>query len=97
MSLSRNNKIWSVAESLLERLGNKKRSANRREQKPKKLFVDQLEERQLLSLTVASTENLLVNPSWQDIRGDIAVDYAPGEYTEFTVTIPIPEKADQHK
>ncbi|MBQ4203156.1 MAG: trypsin-like serine protease, partial [Thermoguttaceae bacterium] len=74
MSLSRNNKIWSVAESLLERLGNKKRSANRREQKPKKLFVDQLEERQLLSLTVASTENLLVNPSWQDIRGDIAVD-----------------------
>ena len=38
--------------------------------KPTKLFLDQLEERQLLSLTVATTENLLVNPSWQDIRGD---------------------------
>ena len=25
-------------------------------------------------LTVATTENLLVNPSWQDIRGDAAVD-----------------------
>ncbi|MBR5760257.1 MAG: hypothetical protein IKX88_16845, partial [Thermoguttaceae bacterium] len=73
MSLSRNNKIWSVAESLLERLSSKRR-ANGREQKPTKLFLDQLEERQLLSLTVATTENLLVNPSWQDIRGDIAVD-----------------------
>ena len=73
MSLSRKNKIWSVAESLLERISKKDRS-KAREQRPTKLHLDQLEERQLLSLTVATTENLLVNTSWQDIRGDVAVD-----------------------
>ncbi len=73
MSLSRNNKIWDVAGSLLGRLS-KKRSSNDRKQKSTRLVIDQLEERQLLSLTVATTENLLVNTSWQDIRGNVAVD-----------------------
>ncbi len=38
-----------------------------------------------------------VNSIVESLGGDIAVDYASGEYTEFTVTIPIPEKTDQHK
>ncbi|MBQ1278334.1 MAG: hypothetical protein IIY07_06785, partial [Thermoguttaceae bacterium] len=43
-------------------------------QKPTKLLLDQLEERQLLSLTVGTTDNILVNDGWQDVRGEIAVD-----------------------
>ena len=73
MSFSRKNKVWGFAESLLSHVG-KKDGDRARAQKMKKLFVDQLEERQMLSLTVATTENLLVNTSWQDIRGDVAVD-----------------------
>ncbi|MDO5309716.1 MAG: trypsin-like peptidase domain-containing protein [Planctomycetia bacterium] len=73
MSLSRNNRVWGVAESLLDRM-TKKRKARAHEQKSTKLAIDRLEERQMLSLTVGTTENLLVNESWQDIRGDIAVD-----------------------
>ena len=73
MSFSRKNKFLGVAESLLNRMA-KKSNSSARAQKTRKLAIDQLEERQLLSLTVATTENLLVNPSWQDIRGDVAVD-----------------------
>ena len=73
MSFSRKNKVWGVAESLLSRIA-KKDDGRTHAQKMKKLFIDQLEERQMLSLTVATTENLLVNTSWQDIRGDVAVD-----------------------
>ena len=73
MSFTRKNKVWGVAESLLSRV--LKKDADRTHaQKVKKLVIDQLEERQMLSLTVATTENLLVNTSWQDIRGDVAVD-----------------------
>ena len=73
MSFSRKNKVWGVAESLLSRIV-KKDDGQTHAQKMKKLFIDQLEERQMLSLTVATTENLLVDTSWQDIRGDVAVD-----------------------
>ncbi len=52
----------------------KKRLEKARGQKPTKLLVDQLEERQLLSLTVGTTDNILVNDGWQDVRGEIAVD-----------------------
>ncbi|MBQ2849947.1 MAG: hypothetical protein IJE77_05655, partial [Thermoguttaceae bacterium] len=73
MSLSRKNKIGSVAELLTGRFA-KKRLEKARGQKPTKLLLDQLEERQLLSLTVGTTDNILVNDGWQDVRGEIAVD-----------------------
>ena len=73
MSLSRKNKIGSVAELLTGRFA-KKRLEKTRGQKPTKLLLDQLEERQLLSLTVGTTDNILVNDGWQDVRGEIAVD-----------------------
>ncbi|MBR4103709.1 MAG: trypsin-like serine protease, partial [Thermoguttaceae bacterium] len=73
MSLSRKNKVWSVAELLTGRFA-KKRLEKARGQKPTKLLVDQLEERQLLSLTVGTTDNILVNDGWQDVRGEVAVD-----------------------
>ncbi|MBQ6828117.1 MAG: hypothetical protein IJO46_08905, partial [Thermoguttaceae bacterium] len=73
MSLSRKNKIGSVAELLTGRF-EKKRLEKARGQKPTKLLLDQLEERQLLSLTVGTTDNILVNDGWQDVRGEIAVD-----------------------
>ena len=37
------------------------------------LQVDPLEERLLLSLSVATDSDILVNNEWQDIRGDISV------------------------
>ena len=75
MSISRNIKKHGLVGSLLNRLAKREASNSRaRAQKTRKLAIDQLEERQLLSLTVATTENVLVNTSWQDIRGDIAAD-----------------------
>ncbi|MGI6402214.1 MAG: hypothetical protein ACOX0A_08925 [Thermoguttaceae bacterium] len=73
MSFSRKNNLWGGAKSLLSRIV-RKDSGRSHAQKMKKLFIDQLEERQMLSLTVATPGNLLVNTSWQDIRGDVAVD-----------------------
>ena len=73
MSLTQKNKVWGVAESLLNRI-TKKSEDKTRSQKATKLGIDPLEERQMLSLTVGTTENLLVNSTWQDIRGDVAVD-----------------------
>ena len=73
MSFSQKKKVLGVAESLLSRIM-KKDDAGARSQKARKLCIDHLEERQMLSLTVATTDNLLVNSSWQDIRGDVAVD-----------------------
>lgn len=73
MSLSRKNKVWGVAELLTGRFA-KKRLEKARAQKSTKLLIDQLEERQLLSLTVGTTDNILVNDAWQDVRGEIAVD-----------------------
>ena len=73
MSFSQKKKVLGVAESLLSRIM-KKDDARARSQKARKLCIDHLEERQMLSLTVATTDNLLVNSSWQDIRGDVAVD-----------------------
>ncbi|MBR4833814.1 MAG: trypsin-like serine protease [Thermoguttaceae bacterium] len=73
MSLSRKNKVWGVADLLTGRFA-KKRIEKAREQKPTKLLIDQLEERQLLSLTVGTTDNILVNDGWQDVRGEVAVD-----------------------
>ncbi|MCF0235074.1 MAG: hypothetical protein HUK22_08900, partial [Thermoguttaceae bacterium] len=73
MSLSRKNKVLGVAESLFGRLAQSRR-ASAREQKPTKLAIDHLEERQLLSLTVATPDSILVNTEWQDIRGNVSVD-----------------------
>ncbi len=73
MSLSRKNKVWSVAELLTGRFA-KKRLEKARAQKPTKLLVDQLEDRRLLSLTVGTTDNVLVNDAWQDVRGEAVVD-----------------------
>ncbi|MDO4586169.1 MAG: trypsin-like serine protease [Planctomycetia bacterium] len=78
MALSGTNRLWKLAEAIRDRIVEKGRLMKIKgvnPQKTRKLIFDPLEERQLLSLSVGTATDILVNTEWQDIRGNSATGY----------------------
>ena len=79
MSLTGISKLWNTTAKmrshiLAKALASKERKMAQLKMKKRHMTIDPLEERHLLSLTVGSTSDILVNTEWQDIRGEVAAD-----------------------
>ena len=79
MSLTGINKLWNKTVEAREKVLMKLFAAREKKlaqlkMKKRHMVIDPLEERHLLSLTIGSVEDVLVNTAWQDIRGEIAAD-----------------------
>ena len=79
MSLTGINKLWNMTVKTREAVLRKYFAAREKKlaqlkMKKRHLALDPLEERHLLSLTIGSVDDVLVNTEWQDIRGEVAAD-----------------------
>ena len=79
MSLTGINKLWNMTvktrESILKKyFAAREKKLAQLKMKKRHLALDPLEERHLLSLTIGSVDDVLVNTEWQDIRGEVAAD-----------------------
>ena len=74
MSIVRKSRLWKLTESIRDRLFTRKSTPKKaRGLEARHLLIDPLEERTLLSLSIGSTQDILVNTEWQDIRGEVSV------------------------
>ena len=74
MSQARISMLDKLSGSIREMFRSAKKEKAAKEIKTRQLVIDALEERHLLSLSIGSVNDVLVNPEWQDIRGDVAFD-----------------------
>ena len=79
MSLTGINKLWNMTVKTRETLLKKYFAARERKlaqlkMKKRHSILEPLEERHLLSLTIGSVDDVMVNTEWQDIRGETAAD-----------------------